>query len=381
MLPGERRTGERPLDVAADAARGPLVSPLPASSNGGPVTWLNAARGLAILLVISHHTIWFALAVGAADQRWVLADAVFNTFRMPMFFAVSGVLASSALHRSWSTLLRGRLMLLVWVYVVWTVIVELIEPSLPPGEASVPGIGKVAWRVLVGDSDAWYLYALVVFMLVAKFTLRVPTIVSVGLLTLMSLVFGSDILKPDNLAWHSMGMYAVFFFAGSRLRGRVFALPRAGVPWWVAGVALAVFGVAAGASFLAFGSEALSVFGVKFVLSLIALVAGYFAAVWVSGVPVGWPVTKIGELTLSFYVTHTLVARAALLLFLTFVIEEDTTGRAVQVGFPLVLIITTLVAVALVRVPLSRVPGLFAPPVQLTRVLNRGAVSMPRNAG
>ncbi|WP_432511345.1 acyltransferase family protein [Kineococcus sp. SYSU DK001] len=349
--------GSRPAGAAAPAVAG----------RGEQVEWLNAARGLAILLVIFHHTVWFAYLTDLADPRWMLVDAVFNAFRMPMFFAVSGVLTAAVLTRPWRAVLGRRVVPLVWVYVVWTVAVELLEPALPPGGGPVPGVVQIASRVLLGDSDAWYLYALVVFAVVAKLTARVPTWVVLGVLTASAVVFGSDLVVPDSYALHSMAMYALFFFAGTRFRGRVLALPRSGVRWWGAAAGAVGFAAIAGAAYLVLGSQALSVPGVKLVLSFAALAAGYLFSVWVVGVAVGVPLTAVGRLTLSFYVTHTLVARLLLLAALAVLPGAAASSALGQLVVPVLLVVATIGAVAVVRVPLDRVPGLFAPPRWLVR--------------
>ncbi|MEZ0165656.1 acyltransferase family protein [Kineococcus sp. LSe6-4] len=323
---------------------------------------MDAARGLAILLVVFHHTVWFAYLTELADPRWMLVDAVFNAFRMPMFFAVSGVLTASVLTRPWRAMLARRVVPLLWVYVVWTVIVELLEPALPPGGGSVPGASQVASRILFGDSDAWYLYALVVFAVAAKLTARVPTWVVLGVLTASSVVFGSDLVVPDSYTLHSMAMYALFFFAGTRFRRRVLALPRSGVQWWGGAAGAVGFAGVAGTAYLVLGSQALSVPGVKLVLSFAALVAGYLFSVWVAGVVLGAPLVLVGRLTLSFYVTHTLVARVLLLAVLAVLPGAAASSALGQLVVPVLLVAATLAAVALVRVPLAAVPGLFTPP-------------------
>ena len=98
---GVRRTGGR--DVGAEMSRA--------------VSWVDTGRGLAIMLVVLYHSAnWFAV------PAWQSANSTVSTFRMPLFFAISGMFAGKWLAASWSDLWRAKISLFTWVVLVWSAI-------------------------------------------------------------------------------------------------------------------------------------------------------------------------------------------------------------------------------------------------------------------
>ena len=70
--------------------------------------WVDVAKGACILLVVLHHAVVKDLALqtpAALDpvaDAWQWVTMALKPVRMPLFFVLSGLVASSAVRRPWA---------------------------------------------------------------------------------------------------------------------------------------------------------------------------------------------------------------------------------------------------------------------------------------
>lgn len=83
------------------------------------IEYIDAMRGFTMMLVVIHHVSLFCLGVHMSDFSY---SKVFQTFRMPLFFFVSGLVFFS-LKRTWSSKE-------IWQFIQKKVVVQLITPSI-----------------------------------------------------------------------------------------------------------------------------------------------------------------------------------------------------------------------------------------------------------
>lgn len=84
------------------------------------VQWVDAARGIAIILVVLHHSIQGALDADIASDNWSVVTEFVRTMRMPLFFACAGIFAGKWIRtKTWGEMLRSKVLLLMWVYLLW----------------------------------------------------------------------------------------------------------------------------------------------------------------------------------------------------------------------------------------------------------------------
>ena len=75
----------------------------------GRLLWVDVAKGACILLVVLHHAVVKDLAIQAplplqpVAEAWAWVTMALKPVRMPLFFVLSGLVASSAVRRPWAS--------------------------------------------------------------------------------------------------------------------------------------------------------------------------------------------------------------------------------------------------------------------------------------
>ncbi|MFB9376483.1 acyltransferase family protein [Kineococcus gynurae] len=287
----------------------PSASPRPASPGGGGAggraPFLDVARGLAILLVVLHHSVIFVDAAHLLPPAWRVVNDELVVLRMPLFFAVSGVLAASAARRPWREVLRHRLALLGWLFLVWSLLrfvwFSLVPQTLNPAETAT--LAPLVWTPLLPVTGLWYLYAIGLFTVLARLPgRRAPWLLAPAALLSLAENLGLLALLP-NYAWHQMARCFVFFLLGWCLKRTVLAaFSRA------PGELLALVVVVAGVVLVQDARGTFAHPALQLPISVLAIAGGLALAALLVAVPTtarlaagsGW----LGRRTLPVYLTH-----------------------------------------------------------------------------
>lgn len=268
---------------------------------GERVRWADAARGLAITLVVLHHAMRRTFWRGGTEL-WEPVTEMVATVRMPLFFLVAGLFAAPWLtERSWRRMLDTKVLLFAWVFVLWLGIRYvwfLSLPSAPAGETAPPG--DLVMRLLAPESAGWFIYALAILFVVGKAVSDVPVAVQLLATGAVGVLWSSGTVVTGNLAWDGVAAYAFFFLAGAHLRqlwlDAATWLEGARVPAVVAAWALCyVLCVSLGAT---------SWLGVSFGLRVMGAAAGVALAV---GLQRNRALGAAGRSTLPVYLVHPLL--------------------------------------------------------------------------
>jgi fucose 4-O-acetylase-like acetyltransferase len=140
------------------------------------IAWLDAARGLGILLVVAGHALGGLIdsPLGATERSYRPIFMAIYTFHMPLFFLLSGVLVGRRIGRDRAGFLRGLGPALVWPYFLWSVVQFTIIFALGnlvnrPASDYWGTILMLPWHSV---SQFWFLYVLLLLHLLAAAALR-----------------------------------------------------------------------------------------------------------------------------------------------------------------------------------------------------------------
>lgn len=220
----------------------PLVG---AAYPGAPtqrLDWIDVAKGIAISLVVFYHVILqsrhlsgYQYPHGSRDLLETLIEVVLP-LRMPLFFVISGVIATSALKLPWRELLRRKAWLFGYLFLVWTALQIVISELSFGGRDVVADILKT-WFWAPGG--VWYLLALALYFPLAKLLLKAP---AVGLaLGIAAYLFSFAGWGTPTGQLSAVTAYFVWFFAGAVFSGWVKRYA-ASARWWHAALAVGVVG-------------------------------------------------------------------------------------------------------------------------------------------
>lgn len=267
------------------------------------IQWPDAARGIAIILVVLHHAIQGSLDADIADDRWSVVTEFVRTMRMPLFFACAGLFAGKWIQtKSWGELLRTKVLLLMWVYLLWLVI-RSVWDSLVLGEGAAPWV-SFGWRML-GGNEGWFIYTLALMFIVAKAARAVPFPLQLVLAGLAAAV----VMRFDipARAYEGLAAYLLYFLIGVYGRGFLMRAAERMTFLRAAGV-VTVWVIAYGVLYYLDGTQWPIV---DIVLRLLGLAAGVAIATQLQGLRI---LRHFGQSTLPIYITHQMWIGALVLL-------------------------------------------------------------------
>jgi fucose 4-O-acetylase-like acetyltransferase len=181
--------------------------------------WIDAGRGIAILLVVMHHAgiyerSLFPSADNGITHFWVGIELLLYHLRLPLFFFVSGSLASGYFSSRRRPSPKGAWQM-ARTYVLWSLILLVLAPAWPmDGTAFPPDLSRIP-ALLWGASVAWYLWAIALCFAIANGTRWLRSVP----LLLAALVVSS--VLQSQFAWlgtsfHSFARCLPFYLLGFR---------------------------------------------------------------------------------------------------------------------------------------------------------------------
>lgn len=259
--------------------------------------WMDLLRGLSILLVVLFH-----VSVTATEHfdipawsEWVNGAAA--PLRMPTMMFLSGLLVSRSLAKGPRSYINGKIRMIAWPYLVWSVIMTV----LMVGAAGLTGSGRT-WAIILEAAydpigHLWFLYFIFCYYLIGLAARSVNGWIPILLMVVLSAAGSATQMAPVL----EFGFLGAFFFGGVLLSSNKQATNPAAWPSWVkllGGVAL----VAA----LGFG---LAVENARFVTVMIPVVAlGILGAILVANTVAAsaWlaPIRYVGRESLPYYLIH-----------------------------------------------------------------------------
>ena len=207
---------------------------------GARLAWVDAARGVCVLLVVLLHVRIFVYAPLAPATNgieiWTQLTEFFGAFRLPLLFVVSGLVASKRVRAGWSdprTVLRA--VSLYWLYLVWLTVyavlsIVVISPGIP---FRVMTPLHYLEQVFVPDSMLWFIFALAAYVVLVSSLHRVRPAVMLAVLAAVSVATGAVPVTRAEALWLHVVYYAVFFAVGVYLAPALRQLASSRVRWRV----------------------------------------------------------------------------------------------------------------------------------------------------
>jgi uncharacterized membrane protein YcfT len=269
--------------------------------------WMDTAKGLCILLVVSWHVIWKSYLhldwaePGLVGAAWSAFGRALLPMRMPLFFLISGMLAVAAAARPWRTVARSKVARFGYLYLLWLLVHTLVLIWLPiPFDTE---IARDAWELLeqatILPTALWYLFALALYFVIGKLVRGLPPALVLGAAFLFSAASSAGwIYSPANNATLYQNLF--FFLAGLYLRRHVEDMARWASWWQVVGTGLA-FGVCL---LVLLRFDAMTVPGVWPLTSTVATIFAVLAMARVARWRIGNTLAKLGRRTLPIYLMH-----------------------------------------------------------------------------
>jgi uncharacterized membrane protein YcfT len=268
------------------------------------VAWVDAAKGLSILLVVAHHSVSFLQTSGLAPPAVVAANTALASMRMPLFFLASGLFVAAPLASPWRTLLHKRVAFFLYLFILWTLL-RFAFFHIPAVAAVDPYVNDtnvvaLALSLLLPGSGTWFIYALALFAVIGKLIRGVPVWVQLGVAGVLSALVGAETLQFDSDVWERIARYMFFFLVGWHARHLIERLARSSTALWVVAVAAACVVAAVGVVAL----NLRPVPGIALALNVLAVTFGILFTAWISRYWIGRPLVALGGQTLPVYLIH-----------------------------------------------------------------------------
>jgi len=215
------------------------------SVNQNRLDWVDAAKGLSIILVVMMHS-----AYGVGEDlndigvlHYIIGWAL--PFRMPEFFLISGLFLGQVISRPWRLFGDRRVVHYLYFYALWVVLQVVAKVGLGTGDVGSV-FGQIAWAVIEPYGVLWFIYMLAVYSVVTKLlhSIKAPHwAVLVAGAGLMMAQAGGLIVTGFGAIDHFC-MYFVYFYAGYALAPVVFRIvASAQQNWLYATFVLAAFAI------------------------------------------------------------------------------------------------------------------------------------------
>jgi fucose 4-O-acetylase-like acetyltransferase len=143
------------------------VPPVP-QAKPSRVHWIDAAKGLGILLVVFGHDVR-GLASGGiigADTAWEALDRAIYAFHMPLFFFLVGLFLERSARKGAVQFVSGRALRLLWPLALWTWIFFLFKACAGAFANTPTQWSEFPLLPLPPQLHFWFLWALFLSSLV-----------------------------------------------------------------------------------------------------------------------------------------------------------------------------------------------------------------------
>ena len=124
-----------------------------------------------VLVVLLHVASWYQAGRGFGQTIWLESSQVLLPLRMPLFFLISGMLASNIVLSDGVRVLRNSFSLFS-VYIFWTLVSTSKLIFLPEIDPKTPYSFSLLFWNLFSPGVYWYIWALPIYLVVSYLIFR-----------------------------------------------------------------------------------------------------------------------------------------------------------------------------------------------------------------
>ncbi|MDF2114290.1 acyltransferase family protein [Roseiarcaceae bacterium H3SJ34-1] len=190
---------------------------LPITAARARVAWVDVAKGICIVLVVTMHT---TLGVGLALEAtgWLHKLVAYaKPFRMPDFFTIAGLFAGAAIAKPWRTFIDRKVLHFAYFLALWLAIILAVKSD----DLHLVNIRAFAtaylWAFIEPFSTLWFIHILPLMFIALRLIWRLAW--PVGLAAAIAIhIMASIYLMPDPYAlasvwtgWSAVDNFSLFF--------------------------------------------------------------------------------------------------------------------------------------------------------------------------
>jgi uncharacterized membrane protein YcfT len=185
------------------------------------IDWVDAAKGICIVMVVMMHSVLGVEAAAGAPGFMHALVAFAKPFRMPDFFLISGLFLSMVIDRDWRTYLDRKVVHFAYFYVLWVTIQFGFKAPSFAAESGWSHVGVLYLESFIEPfGTLWFIYLLPVFFVVTKALRRAPPLAiwsAAAALEMLHVLTGWTVIDEFCARF-------VYFYSGYLLAAHVFAL-------------------------------------------------------------------------------------------------------------------------------------------------------------
>ena len=185
------------------------------------VDWIDAAKGLTIMLVVMKHvTYGTAVSLGSTPYFFNILSEWTIPFRMPLFFLVAGLFAQKALRAPARQFFDSKVLHFAYFYLLWSVIQIGLKIVLPHEGNWLVTYNDLLMIPLEPFGLLWFIYSLAAYFTIMRFARDVrPAIMIFFALAFYFTRLDTGWTMPDEFARRF-----IFFVSGVYAAPYVFTL-------------------------------------------------------------------------------------------------------------------------------------------------------------
>jgi fucose 4-O-acetylase-like acetyltransferase len=180
--------------------------------------WIDYAKAIAIILVVYRHILIGIQRAGIPVEQWLInANEMVFSFRMPLFFIISGIFISRSItKRSNSTFVGYKFDTILYPYFVWGFIQISIQIFFSRFTNAERGLIDYFHLFIQPRSidQMWYLFALFNVSILFYFFYAVLKCKEWIILTFALLFYGASVWVQEYSLIHDLLYYNLFFVVG-----------------------------------------------------------------------------------------------------------------------------------------------------------------------